>query len=74
MFDTYITTLPAPWFLCTPLKSYDQFIFLGAPLGCGLGPLEVLGHSLRKASISFFGFKRILSAPACPPESKIYST
>ena len=49
-----------------PLKSFEQFIFLGAPLGYGLGPLEVLGHSLRKASNSFFGFKRILSAPSCP--------
>ena len=63
---------PGVWALrsCMPLKTFDQFIFLGAPLGYGPGPLEVLGHSLRKASNSFFGFKRLLSAPAYPLKIK----
>ena len=42
------------------------------PLGYGLGPLDTLGFSLRKASNAFFGFKKILSSHACPLEVKIF--
>ena len=74
MFDTHITTVPAPRCLGFEIVHASLLLrsvhFLGSPLGYGLRPFEVLGHSLRKASNSFFGFKRILSAPACPLKVK----
>ena len=47
-----------------------QFIFLGSPLGYGMGPLDTLDHSLCKAANAFFGFKKTLSSHACPLQVK----
>ncbi|OLP94906.1 hypothetical protein AK812_SmicGene23032 [Symbiodinium microadriaticum] len=49
-----------------PLRGEDRLTFLGIPLGHGVGATTIMAHLLRKASNTFFAFKRLLDDAATP--------
>ena len=61
-------TCPGIWLpsSATPLRGEDRLTFLGIPLGHGVGAATIMAHLLRKASNTFFAFKRLLDDAATP--------
>ena len=61
-------TCPGIWLPSSaiPLRGEDKLTFLGIPLGHGVGATTIMAHPLRKASNTFFAFKRLLDDAATP--------
>ena len=57
-------TCPGLWLpgKATPLQGEQSLLFLGVPLGHGMTAATIMTHLMRKASNSFFAFKKILDA------------
>ena len=68
-------TCPGLWLprKALPLPGADTLLFLGVPLGHGVGASSIMTHLMRKSSNSFFAFKKILDAPRTPLTLKLPS-
>ncbi|CAE7210338.1 rsmF, partial [Symbiodinium necroappetens] len=56
----FATTEVALQAKATPLQGEPSLLFLGVPLGHGVNAATIMTHLMRKASNSFFAFKKIL--------------
>ena len=68
-------TTPGVWLPRTarPLAGEDSLLFLGVPLGHSPGPQLIMSHLMRKASDTFYAFKRLLDDSSTPLSLRLSS-